>query len=52
MISVLLLPLHPALLSGCERHADEIEVELIPGAGHFLADERPELVADRARALF
>jgi pimeloyl-ACP methyl ester carboxylesterase len=46
------VPLHPALLTGCERHADEMEVELIPGAGHFLADERPDLVADRARALF
>jgi pimeloyl-ACP methyl ester carboxylesterase len=46
------VPLHPALLGGCERHADEMEVELVPGAGHFLADERPDLVAERARALF
>lgn len=46
------VPLHPALLSGCERHADEMGVELVPGAGHFLADERPDLVADRAKALF
>jgi pimeloyl-ACP methyl ester carboxylesterase len=46
------VPLHPALLSGCERRGDALEVELVPGAGHFLADERPDVVADRARALF
>ncbi len=34
-----------------ERVAAEssaVEVELVPGAGHFLVDERPELVAERA----
>jgi pimeloyl-ACP methyl ester carboxylesterase len=24
----------------------------VPGASHFIADERPELVAERARELF
>ncbi len=34
-----------------ERVAAEspsVEVEVVPGAGHFLVDERPELVAERA----
>jgi pimeloyl-ACP methyl ester carboxylesterase len=41
--------LRPEMLSGYERHADEMEVELVPGCGHFIADEMPELVAARAR---
>jgi pimeloyl-ACP methyl ester carboxylesterase len=38
------------LLRGYEPHADDMDVELVPGCGHFIADERPELVADRARS--
>jgi pimeloyl-ACP methyl ester carboxylesterase len=41
--------LRPELLAGYERHADEMKVELVPGCGHFIADERPDLVAERAR---
>ena len=26
-----------------------MRVELVPGCGHFIADERPDLVAERAR---
>ncbi len=37
------------LLDGYERHAEEMEVELVDGCGHFIADEQPELVAARAR---
>jgi len=44
--------IHPDLLRGYEAHADEMEVEFVPGCGHFIADERPELVAERARAFF
>jgi pimeloyl-ACP methyl ester carboxylesterase len=44
--------LRPALLAGYEKHADRMEVELVPSCGHFIADERPQLVADRARAFF
>jgi pimeloyl-ACP methyl ester carboxylesterase len=44
--------LRPELLAGYERHADDMEVELVQGSGHFIADERPELVAGRARAFF
>jgi pimeloyl-ACP methyl ester carboxylesterase len=44
--------LRPELLAGYERHADDMEVELVPDCGHFIADERPELVAERAREFF
>jgi pimeloyl-ACP methyl ester carboxylesterase len=44
--------LRPHLLAGYERHADDMEVELVSGCGHFIADERPELVAERARDFF
>jgi pimeloyl-ACP methyl ester carboxylesterase len=29
--------------------ADAVELEVVPGAGHFVIDERPELVAERAQ---
>jgi pimeloyl-ACP methyl ester carboxylesterase len=41
--------LRPEQLAGYEQHADDMEVEFVPGCGHFIADERPDLVADRAR---
>jgi len=37
------------------RHAcrsEALDLELVPDAGHFIVDEKPELVADRARRLF
>lgn len=43
---------HVSLLRGFERNAPRMELELVPGVGHFIVDERPELVLDRARALF
>ena len=30
--------------------AADYEVELVPGVGHFIVDERPELVRDRVQA--
>jgi pimeloyl-ACP methyl ester carboxylesterase len=39
-------------LRGHEANAPLLEVERVPGARHFLPEERPELVAERARALF
>jgi len=44
--------LRPQLLAGYERHAEDMQVELVEGCGHFIADERPELVAARAREFF
>ncbi len=40
------------LIDGYEKHADEMRVERVAGCGHFIADERPELVAERAREFF
>lgn len=34
------------------RHAPNSTLELVPGAGHFIVDEQPDLVANRARNLF
>jgi len=39
-------------LEGSERWADDIEIELVPGSGHFIADERPQLVIERALSFF
>jgi pimeloyl-ACP methyl ester carboxylesterase len=38
----------PHQLRGYEGHADDMRVELIPGVGHFTAEEAPEVVVDRA----
>jgi pimeloyl-ACP methyl ester carboxylesterase len=34
------------------RNADQVEVEAIDGASHFIAEERPELIAERIRDFF
>lgn len=39
-------------VQGFEPHADDMAVELLDGCGHFLPEERPELVARRAADLF
>jgi pimeloyl-ACP methyl ester carboxylesterase len=44
------LAMSPQSLRGYESHADDLEVELVPNCGHFIVDERPDLVAERARA--
>jgi pimeloyl-ACP methyl ester carboxylesterase len=41
--------LRPEMLAGYQRHTDDMRIEFIDGCGHFIADERPELVAARAR---
>ena len=40
----------PHLVSGAEAYADDYELELVPGVGHFITDEAPQLVLDRARS--
>ncbi len=42
----------PAHLAGCERRADDLTIELVDGCGHFIVDERPQLVRDRALEFF
>ena len=40
------------IMGGYEAYADDMSVEEIAGCGHFIAEEKPELVIERARALF
>jgi pimeloyl-ACP methyl ester carboxylesterase len=44
--------LHYKILAGYERHAEDMQVELVDGCGHFIANERPDIVAERAREFF
>lgn len=44
--------LRPAFLRGYEAYADDMTLELIDGVGHFIADEAPELVLERALDFF
>jgi pimeloyl-ACP methyl ester carboxylesterase len=46
------LALRPKMLAGWQRHADDMRLELVDGCGHFIADEAPDLVAERALAFF
>lgn len=41
-----------ALLSGWQDCADDMAAEVVDGCGHFVPEEIPGLVAQRARALF
>ncbi|MGH3102206.1 MAG: DnaJ domain-containing protein [Thermoleophilia bacterium] len=40
------------ILTDAERQAEAMEVERVEDCGHFIVDERPELVAERAREFF
>ncbi len=40
------------ILAGSERHADDMRIEKVEDCGHFIVDERPDLVAARAREFF
>ena len=42
----------PAMLDGWQEHADDMRVELVEDTRHFIVDERPELVIDRALEFF
>jgi pimeloyl-ACP methyl ester carboxylesterase len=42
----------PKLLPGFEPYADDMEVELVPDSGHFVVEEKPELVVTRLREFF
>ncbi|MCP2032489.1 pimeloyl-ACP methyl ester carboxylesterase [Okibacterium sp. HSC-33S16] len=43
---------HPEILSGYEDHTDDFDLEHIPGAGYYMAEEQPEVIANRAREFF
>jgi pimeloyl-ACP methyl ester carboxylesterase len=43
--------IHPALASVATADADDYALEVVPGCGHFVADERSELVRARLVAL-
>jgi pimeloyl-ACP methyl ester carboxylesterase len=45
-------PLPHQALKGYDRRADQMELEIVPDCGHFIADEMPDLVAARARDFF
>jgi pimeloyl-ACP methyl ester carboxylesterase len=40
------------MTKGWEPYADDLAVEYVPDSGHFIAEEKPALVADRALELF
>jgi pimeloyl-ACP methyl ester carboxylesterase len=40
------------ILAGYEPYADDMSVETVERCGHFIAEERPDLVIERARELF
>jgi len=44
--------LPPKILAGADCHADDLRLQVVPGAGHFLPAERPAVVAEAARELF
>lgn len=44
--------LPPSVLAGGERHADDLRVEVVADCGHYVHEERPDLVAKAARELF
>lgn len=44
--------LPPGLLPGADRQASDLQVRVVPGAGHCLPDERPAVVAEAAHELF
>jgi pimeloyl-ACP methyl ester carboxylesterase len=41
-----------AYLRDLDRHCDDLTLELVPDSGHFIAEEKPALVAQRAAELF
>jgi pimeloyl-ACP methyl ester carboxylesterase len=43
-------PTHPSLIAGIEARAERMEVEILPGVGHFLLDEAPQAVLQQVRA--
>jgi pimeloyl-ACP methyl ester carboxylesterase len=45
-------PIGPEFLHGIDEHVDDLAMEYVEGAGHFVADERSEAVIQRALEFF
>ena len=43
--------MRPELLGGYEDHADDLTIEVVPNASHFIPDEQPAEVAAHALEL-
>lgn len=41
-----------AFLRGYEHYSDDIKIELVENAGHFIVDEQPDLINERAMNFF
>ena len=41
-----------ALLEEVEAHGDDLTLNVITGCSHWMPEERPDLIAEKARALF
>jgi pimeloyl-ACP methyl ester carboxylesterase len=44
--------MNAVILDGYQEHADDLTLEEVGGASHFIADEKPDVVIDRALAFF
>src|SRR6266571_5114395 len=42
----------PKLVQGGDGYASDLRIRTVPGCGHLLPEERPDLVASTARELF
>lgn len=41
--------IRPPMLAGYQRHAPQMQLELVPGCGHFIMEEKSDLVIERAK---
>ena len=44
--------IRPEMLRGYEPYADDLRIEYVDDASHFIAEQRPEIVLERAREFF
>jgi pimeloyl-ACP methyl ester carboxylesterase len=40
------------VLKGVEAHGNDLTLEVVTDCSHWMPEERPDLIADRAKALF
>ena len=50
MIGARDMPVTPKLAAGLEHAGDDMRSEVVPGAGHFICDTHPQLLAARVRS--